>query len=73
MVNIIVLVRNIIKKFVLVDGYCKKCGSTRNMVFYVSDDTWRKVTNDSTKEFCLPCFVDMARQRGVMLFLDEWA
>ncbi len=65
---ILVIIKNILKRFILLDGYCKKCGKCASPVFHVSDNLWTEVTAwNYKKTYCINCFDRMARNKGIYI------
>ena len=65
---ILVVIKNILKRFFLLDGYCKRCGKREVPVFKVSDDLWLNVTGaEHTETYCINCFDKMARNKGIYI------
>lgn len=60
-----VKVKNILKRFILIDGYCKRCGDVMVPIFTVSDTLWNLVTEGDRKEYCIKCFNSKARDCGI--------
>ena len=65
---LLVGLKNIIKRFVPLETYCKKCGTTAE-VFTVSDKYWDWVVDDTEHEYCVHCFDRTAKNKG---FYNEW-
>ena len=63
------LVKDIGKRFIVIDGYCKCCGATMdNPVFSVEDEVWDWVCGADSGELCLRCFFRQVWAKG-----DNWA
>jgi len=64
---ITVKAKNLLSRFIIIDGYCKKCGKTmNNPSFSVEDNIWNKICADNPyKHLCLKCFIKKAFTQGV--------
>ena len=56
--NIRLRIKNLLKRFMLIDSYCKDCGRKIDD-FTVDDDFWIQIMgDDKNKEICKRCFAN---------------
>lgn len=48
-----------LKKYKLVNQFCKKCGKTMNYDFSVNDTEWNKISQYHNHVLCLDCFLKL--------------
>ena len=57
MMNVKVVYKNFLKKFKLMNQYCKSCGNDMGYDYKVSDEDWEKLPlKYHNKVLCLNCF-----------------
>ena len=55
-----------LKKYILIDSFCKVCGRTVHD-FYVNDDIWEKVSprKNGNGVLCYDCFCERSSEKGL--------
>jgi hypothetical protein len=60
-------IKNYLKGFVVIPGYCKRCGKGMLPVFQVDNEVWFRVVGDTGTEYCINCFDKLARKKGIYI------
>jgi len=68
---ILKLIKDLIKKFIPISTYCKKCGRVDIPLFDISDKLWKKVVENKYNILCIYCFDTMARKKNISILYTE--
>ena len=70
--NIKVRVKNFLKRFIILNEYCKKCGHSNNGDYFNADNIlWEKVVNNKYNILCYKCFNKMANNKKIDIIIKQ--
>jgi len=67
----LLFVKMILRRFFLLQEFCKSCGCTVEAAFHVRDEVWKKVVGDPGTVRCIRCFDKEAQTKGIFLRWSE--